>query len=59
MGERKKYGYLKHGYELGNETHTNEIIMRIRLHTSSHTQKRDQTTGSVITQVMLEFPINN
>ena len=59
MGERKKYGYLKHGDELANETHTNEIRMQIRLHTSSHTQKRDQTTGSVITQVMLEFWISN
>ena len=33
--------------------------MRVRLHTSSHAQKRDQTTGSVITQVLLEFCINN
>ena len=42
----KKYGYLKYGDELAHETHTNKIIMRVRLHISSHTQKRDQTTGS-------------
>ena len=59
VGEGKKYGYLKHGDELANETHTNEIRMRVRLHISLHTQKRGQPTGSVMTQVMLEFRINN
>ena len=46
MGEHKKYSYLKYEDELANETHTNKIIMRVRLHTSLHTQKRDQATGS-------------
>ena len=59
VAECKNYGYLKYGDELANETHTNKIIIRVSLHTSSHTQKRDQTTSSVITQVMLEFWINN
>ena len=43
--------------------------MRVRLHTRSHTQKRDQTTGSQrklrvqngirLLQVMLQLRINN
>ena len=35
--------------------------MRVRLQHKlcSNTQKRDQTTGSVITQVIVKFRINN
>ena len=57
----KKYGYLKYGDELANETHTNKIIMQVRLHTSSHTQKRDQgsdygfKTGSDYYKLCLNF----
>ena len=53
MGERKKYGYLKHGNKLPNKAHTSEIRMRVRLQHKFTYIRRDQTTGSITQKLYL------
>ena len=63
MAERKKYGYLYHGNKLPNEAYTNEIRLQVQLQhklcSNITYTKRDQTTGSITTQVIVKFRIKN